>query len=255
MTVPVYHRDRLSFFNNYLSLQTMSATNMPIAFVEIVNSTESQGTTLDAREFPALPKDPEWELITTGDTENDLDIVPTEQECDKKAKSDDEIDSIDNEGWIEYAPKAPAPSYVQIASKMTDQITLGSAIHSRKTIVIKPATNDETDNNEKVQNSSSEAVDEDDAMYIAKDKGTQRLHDQAVRKARDRRAIAESRYHLTDGRERYVHSDILISPGNMKRRNHELMKSWKWFSKVGKQSGGRGERKKNASGAMLDYAV
>lgn len=230
---------------------------MPLAFVETVDFTKSQGTVLDAAEFPALPKDPEWELITTGDAENDLDIIPTEQESDKGRKLEDETDFIDNEGWIEYAPKAPAPSYVQIASKMTEQIRAASPFHSKKTIIkqAKQAEGDDkTNDNDKKQMLSSEVV-EDDSMYIAKDKGTQRLHDQAVRKARDRRAIAESRYHLTDGRERYVHSDILISPGNMKRRNHELMKSWKWFSKVGKQSGGRGERKKNASGAMLDYAV
>lgn len=235
----------------------MSVTNMPIAFVETVDSTKSQGAVLDAAEFPALPKDPEWELITTGDAETDLDIVPTEQECDKGVKSDDETDFNDNEGWIEYGPKAVAPSYVQIASKMTEQIRAASPFHSKKTMIkqMKQAEDDDkAQDNDKKQSLSSEDAG-DDAMNIAKDKGSQRLHDQAVRKARDRRAIAESRYHLTDGRERYVHSDILISPGNMKRRNHELMKSWKWFSKTGKQSGGRGERKKNASGAMLDYAV
>jgi hypothetical protein len=95
----------------------------------------------------------------------------------------------------------------------------------------------------------------DDLLHLAKDKGSQRLHDETIRKTRDRKIVSESRYHLTDGRERFVNSDILILPGNMKRRNHELMKSWKWMSKIGKRDSGRGERKKKASGAMPGYAV
>ncbi|KAG2188821.1 hypothetical protein INT44_003960 [Umbelopsis vinacea] len=226
----------------------MQASNMPLAFVETVSHTESQGAQLDAADFPALPKDPEWELINTGDADHDLDVVPTTKE--RQTTSSDEDDQDDNDdGWIEYAPRPVPLSYVQIASKVT-----APGPSPRQ---LMPKRNSK---NKQMQNSPSPLLNEEEAatdelMYLAKDKGSQRLHDQTVRKTRDLKMITESRYHLTDGRERFVNSDILILPGNVKRRNHELMKSWKWFSKVGKRDSGRGERKKKASGAIPDYAV
>jgi hypothetical protein len=228
---------------------SMQAPDMPLAFVETVSHTESQGVQLDAADFPALPKDPEWELINTGDADHDLDIVPTIKERQTSSDEDDQ-DENDDDGWIEYAPRPVPLSYVQMASKIT------SPGPSPRQLIPKRIWNSkdkQTQNNPSPLLNEEEAT--DDLMYLAKDKGSQRLHDQTVRKSRDRKVISESRYHLTDGRERFVNSDILILPGNMKRRNHELMKSWKWISKVGKRDSGRGERKKKASGAMPDYAV
>lgn len=229
---------------------SMQAFDMPIAFAETVSHTESQGAQLDAADFPALPRDPEWELINTGDADHDLDVVPTIKERQTTSSDEDNQDDNDDDGWIEYAPKPVPPSYVQIASKMTAQGPPPRQLNPKRIWNSK---------HKQTQNSPSPLLNEedinDDLAYLAKDKGSQRLHDQTVRKTRDRKMISESRYHLTDGRERFVNSDILIQPGNMKRRNHELMKSWKWLSKVGKRDSGRGERKKKASGAMPDYAV
>jgi len=225
---------------------------MPIAFVETVSHPQSEGTVLDVAEFPALPRDPDWELINTGDAEHELDIVPTVKECGSTKDSAGSDEDVDDDGWIEYAPKIPAPSYVQIASKMTEPIPTPK--QATAAIIIRTLKSKQSMAAACVKEPEhflDSEVTADDEMYLAKDKGSQRLHDQAVRKSRERKALAESKYHLIDGRERFVSSDILILPGNMKRRNHELMKSWKWMSKIGKQSSGRGERKKKASGAIL----
>jgi hypothetical protein len=230
---------------------SMQASDMPIAFVETVSHTESEGVQLDAADFPALPKDPEWELINTGDADHDLDIIPTVKESQIQSNDEDNQDNNDDDGWIEYAPRPAPPSYVQIASKMTAPLRL-----SRNPLPKRIWTSKHKqmhDNAEQMSDEEDGAT--DDLIYLAKDKGSQRLHDQTVRKARNRKVIEESRYHLTDGRERFVNSDILILPGNMKRRDHELMKSWKWMSKIGKRDSGRGERKKKATRGMADYAV
>lgn len=234
---------------------SLSVSNLPLAFVETVSHPENGGAQLDASDFPALPRDPEWELINTGDADHELDMVPTMKECDMPINS--QGGNTEDDGWIEYAPRPAAPSYVQIASLMTERtsITRQSSPPKTKASTAKHIHIHTNNEDEADQFLASDGITADDMRYLAKDKGSQRLHDQTVRKTRDRKAITESRYHLTDGRERFVNSDILILPGNMKRRNHELMKSWKWMSKIGKRDSGRGERKKKASGAMPDYAV
>jgi hypothetical protein len=236
----------------------MFVSKMPIAFVETVSQPESERIQLDAAEFPALPRDPEWELISTGDTDHELDMVPSLKECHMPAISEDGNNSAEEDGWIEYGPRPAAPSYVQIASKMTAQVSNARQplAPRQKASNTKRSSSTDADDGEYSEHflEPEEAI-ADDLLHLAKDKGSQRLHDETIRKTRDRKIVSESRYHLTDGRERFVNSDILILPGNMKRRNHELMKSWKWMSKIGKRDSGRGERKKKASGAMPGYAV